>query len=107
MLSEILLSAAICAAVIGGVWLLRGMLLTPVSCGENQEITVELRVSGESAGLENTVSGILWLIDNGTLRGDIRIMDSGMDDSTRRTAELLARTNERVSFIECGSRTDL
>lgn len=105
MLAELILSAVICAAVITGIWLLRGILLTPVACGENQHMTVEIRVSGPSPELENTVSGLLWLVENGTLKADIVITNRGMDEDTRQTAGLLAKTNERVSFEEWGRTT--
>ena len=40
---------------------------------------------------EETLSALVWLRENGTLRGRIIIDDCGMDDDTRETARLLAR----------------
>lgn len=105
MLTELILSAVICAAVIIGIWLLRGVLLTPVVHGRNQRMTVEITVSGSSPELENTVNGLLWLAENGTLRADIVITNNGMDEDTRKAAGLLAKTNERVSVKEWGRTT--
>lgn len=106
MLFEIIVSVFICVAVIFGIWLLRGMLLTPVVRGKNQTMTVYVTVNGPSPELENTVNGLLWLAENGTLRADIMIIDRGMDDGTRERAELMAKTNERVDFSEWRVVTD-
>jgi len=106
MLTELTVSTLVSAMIIAGLWLLRGMILTPVAGGKNQNVTVELRVKGSSPELENTVSGLLWLSDNGTLRADIVIIDEGMDEETRQEAGLLAKTDERVSFREWGRMID-
>ena len=107
MLTEITLSMLVSALIIVGIWLLRGMLLTPVTYGEHQKMTVELRIDGSSPELENTVSSLIWLVDNGTLIANIMIIDDGMDEDTRLEAEILAKTNERVSFKEWRQVTDI
>ena len=73
------------------LWLLRGVMLTPVRLGKHQQLALVLTVSGESPELENTVDRLLWLMENGTLRGQLLLRDAGMDDETRQVAELLDR----------------
>lgn len=73
------------------LWLLRGVMLTPVRLGKHQQLALVLTVSGESPELEHTVDSLLWLVENGTLRGQLLLRDAGMDDETRRVAELLER----------------
>ncbi|HHU23432.1 MAG TPA: hypothetical protein GXZ52_08525 [Clostridiales bacterium] len=89
MIIDIFMAAAISAAIILLLWLLRGVMLTPVKKGKNQKLTVTLRVTGPSPELESTVDGLLWLIRNGTLPAEIIIEDAGMDSETRQAAELL------------------
>lgn len=101
MLLEIVLAVLICAFVLLGIWLLRGMLLTPVSLGKGERLTLRLEVSGAAAELESTVSGLLWLSQNGTLcYARLYIIDCGMDEETRQSARILARADERVCFEE-------
>lgn len=82
-------------AVAAGLWLLlwwlRGMMLLPLRLGNNQQLDLVLTVSGKSEELEHTVQSLQWLLENGTLRGQLVLRDAGMDDQTRHTAELLAR----------------
>ena len=73
------------------LWLLRGVMLTPVRLGKHQQLALVLTVSGESPELENTVDRLLWLMENGTLRGQLLLRDAGMDPETRQVAELLDR----------------
>jgi hypothetical protein len=89
MIIDIFMAAVISAAIILLLWLLRGVMLTPVKKGKNQKLTVTLRVTGPSPELESTVDGLLWLIRNGTLPAEIIIEDAGMDSETRQAAELL------------------
>lgn len=91
MFLNLCISILIVAAVILILWLLRGVMLMPVKCEKMQRLTVVLSVAGPDPGLENTVDGILWLIQNGTLPAEIVIEDAGMDADTRRTAEALTR----------------
>ena len=77
--------------VIALLWFLRGKTLLPVKLGKGQELTVVLRVRGSAPELENTVNAIEWLRADGTLPMNILIVDDGMDNETRRTAQLLAR----------------
>ena len=48
-------------------------------------------MSGAEPRLEETLSALVWLRENGTLRGRIIIDDCGMDGDTRETARLLAK----------------
>lgn len=91
MLVNICISILITAVILLVLWLLRGVMLTPVRRGAEQEITVVLSVTGESKELENTVDGVLWLIQNGTLPASLVIEDAGMDADTRRAAEALTK----------------
>jgi len=81
------------------IWYINGAMLTPVS-GENIDLHICVQVSGEAPELEQTVNGLLWLIDNGTMSGDIVILNSGMTEETKHKANVLARADWRIHFTE-------
>lgn len=91
MLLKILFAVAAAAVLILVLWLLRGVMLTPVRTGKNQQLSVVLTVSGSSPELENTVDGLMWLRQNGTLHAQLVVHDAGMDRETREMAEILER----------------
>ena len=88
---KMLLSFAVAAAVVLLLWYARGAALTPVRPGKNERLAVVLTVTGAAPGLEHTVDGLLWLRQNGTLRARLLVRDAGMDEETRRVAELLEK----------------
>ena len=98
MVLQMVFSVIIAAALIYLLWLLRGVLLTPVHRGKNQKMIIALKVSGESPDLEQTVDGLLWLMSNGTLTGKILIIDDGMDNDTAAVAERLASDGHRIEL---------
>lgn len=91
MFYRIFISIMLSVIVLLFLWLLRGKMFTPVRVGKNQRLSLVLTVSGRAEELENTVSSLRWLIDNGTLCGDILVRDAGMDRETANAAELLQR----------------
>ena len=91
MIIKIILAVCASAAVILLVYLARAALLTPVHIGKNSKLEVCVTVSGPAPELENTVNGILWLIESGAISADITIADAGMDDETRQAAAILHR----------------
>lgn len=89
MMDRVALALAIAVALTVLLWLLRGVMLTPVQKGQNQNITLVLRVTGSAKELEHTADGLAWLIQNGTIPARLVLVDDGMDEETRRAAELL------------------
>lgn len=105
MFLKILASALIAAGIVFLCWLLRGLMLTPLRLGHRSRLTVLLRVTGPEPGLEETLSGLLWLKKNGTLPADIVVEDAGMDDETKAVAALMARGGG-VSLRAAGERNE-
>ncbi len=89
--AEIILAAVITAAILLSLWAVRGISLLPVETGEGVILESRVRATGDGDGLENTVEGLMWLRDNGTLRGNIVISDNGLTCDGRKRAELLAK----------------
>lgn len=91
MLLRFVFAFAAAAALMLLLWLLRGVMLTPVRAGANERLAVVITVTGAAPELENTVDALLWLGQNGTLRAQVLVRDAGMEEETRRAAELLER----------------
>lgn len=92
MLIDVLVSIAIAIAAFLLIWLLRGIVLTPVPKGKNMSMKLVIDISGEAGELENTVDALVWLRKNGTLDADIVVRDLGMGEETARVAGLLKRS---------------
>ena len=112
MVGKVILIAGTAAVCFLAVWYINGALVTPVTGGKNISLRIQVRVLGEAPELEQTVSGLLWLIDNGTIPGEIVLCDAGMDEYTRMVARLMTRDDSRIHFEEnweqygSGERTD-
>ena len=94
MVLRILFAFAAAAALMMLMWLVRGVMLTPVRMGENERLSVVITVTGAAPELENTVNALLWLSRNGTLRAQVLVRDAGMEQNTRQAAELLERRGD-------------
>lgn len=68
------------------IWALKGVLLTPVKTGDSTDMEIELRLRGPEPALEQTLRGLLWLRENGTLKANIRIIACETDEVTRHIA---------------------
>lgn len=112
MFWKILISTLAAALVLFLVWWARGAMLTPVRIGKQSVLTINLRVSGYEPALEESLDGLVWLRDNGTLKGDIVLIDAGMDEETRQLAKLAERRFTCVRLQsgkdakECQEQTD-
>ena len=68
------------------IWALKGVLLTPVKTGDSTDMEIELRLRGPEPALEQTLRGLLWLRENGTLKANIHIIARETDEVTRHIA---------------------
>lgn len=78
---------AIAAILMLVIWALKGMLLTPVKTGESTDMEILLGLNGSEPNLEQTLRGLLWLRENGTLKANIRISANAPDELTRHVAQ--------------------
>ena len=67
-------------------WALKCMLLTPVKTGTGTDMEIELLLHGAEPALEQTLRGLLWLRENGTLKANIRVNAHEPDELTRHIA---------------------
>ena len=92
MLLKLAIGAILAAGLLAFCWRLRGVMLTPVKSGAHIRTQIILWVDGAAPTLEQTVNGLTWLRNNGTLRAEVVIIDRGMD---RATAEVAAALEKR------------
>ena len=98
MLYDLIGTFVISGGVILFIWFLRGLMLMPLKKGKNTNIIILVRVAGHEPVLEQTVKGLGWLRANGTLPGNSRIVDGGMDQETEKLAENLSRSVAGVDY---------
>jgi len=96
---EICLAAAICGIVLVIFFIVRRILLTPIPKTDGASIVTVVSVSGDAPQLEQTIGGLLWLLDSGTLDSTILIVDRGLSESGRKMAQLIL--NDYSSITLC------
>lgn len=70
-------------------WLAFGRLILPVG-GEGMTTCAVVLAKGDGGGLEQTVSGLLWLRRTGLWRGRILIVDRGLSEEGLNVARRFA-----------------
>ena len=63
----------------------------PVPLEEGSSLEVVIKAEGDGAGLQQTVAGVEWLVENGTLPARIVIEDRGLSAQGRKAAEIICR----------------
>ena len=79
--------------------LLYEIIICPVRPGKGERLQAVLRVSGSAPCLENTLRGLLWLRSSGRVKMGIVVVDEGMDEDTRQTAQLLCGEENGIVLI--------
>lgn len=67
------------------------LLVMPLYVGKNSRLDAVLCVNGDEPELEGTVRSLMYLRNSGKMKMDVIIIDDGMDDGTKKTAELLIK----------------
>lgn len=98
----IIMAVAIGTMSILAIWYVVGTFLTPVYTSDNIKIHMCVAVSGDCEELEQSINGLLWLINNGTVSAQIIIIDNNMDAGTRYAAETLAKCEDKIHIAEIG-----
>ena len=96
MLVDFIVGLSLAAVLLIMLWALKGLLLTPITSGENTSISIELTVRDSEPKLEQTIKGFVWLRDNGTLRANLRIDACNADSAAKHIAESYA---EKYGYI--------
>ena len=92
---EIFLSLLTAFGLLSLGWLAFGRLLFPVG-GEGCWAVIPARGNGD--GLEQAVTGMLWLRGGGLMRGPILLVDCGLDDEGRAVADALCLREPEISL---------
>ena len=102
MLVDFIVGLAITTILLIMLWALKGMLLTPITSGENTNISIELQVIGAEPKLEQPIKGFVWLRDNGTLRANLRIDACNADSAAKHIAESYAEKYGYITLSKAG-----
>lgn len=83
-----------------GLWSLRRALFRGAVGGKKTRVTVVVTSEGSPGELEQSVKGLLWLIESGALAGNstVLIKDAGMGREAAQMARILERDNPSVKF---------
>ena len=100
---ELVFEIMVAAIIIGVLAVLlhfgKKLATLPVPLEEGNCLEVIVRAKGDGAGLQQTVAGVEWLIENGTLPASIIIEDRGLSSQGRRAAEIICRDRKTVTYL--------
>jgi len=102
MMLKIFLVAFASALVILCFWALRGLMLMPIKIGRQTMPYLLLCIEGSEPALEQSLNGLLWLNDNGTLRCRIIIAAQNLDEETMFIARTMASEHSCITLLEDG-----
>lgn len=94
---EILLAAILCGSVIGIVLIVKSALFMPVPKTDGSLVFTVIAVKGEAPQLEQTVRGLIWLGNSGIMKSHVVLADCGLEERSRKIAELLAKNGGSVT----------
>ena len=103
---QILIAVAAVSVIFGVIWSLFWSLKTPVRCGHGTGMSTVLTVQGGAEGLEQTLKGLVWLHENGTMSGQILLVDAGLNDEGRILARLILKKYTGVAFCKAEEVTE-
>lgn len=102
MAVNLMVGLALALGIVLLIWSIRGLMLTPVKGSDTLELTTLVTINGTEPGLEQCLEGLIWLRENGTVRADIRIEASGLDEASRHICRSYAKDYRFISFTEHG-----
>ena len=82
------------------LWTIKGLLLRPVKAGKNSKITIIISADEKSENLEYEIKSLRWLRDDGILRADVLIVDTGMNEETAEKARLISKSNTAITICK-------
>ena len=93
---DILTSLAVCAFIIVFIRAVKSVIIMPVKKCKGIEMFTVLRVEGSVPQLEQTLKSLAFVKDDGKM--PVIIVDGGMDENTRKIAELSARSKSEIQI---------
>ena len=99
MIVDFIVGLTIASILLILLWSVKGVLLTPISSGENTLICIDLSVSGKEPMLEQTIKGIIWLRENGTLKAKVHINTQNADTAAKHIARCYADMYDYITLL--------
>ncbi len=100
MFFETFITLIIAVFIVGAIWLIYGRFVTPVKGGKGERLYTLVYARGRTPDLSYTVGSILWLQNSGRINMKIVIVDAGLDEESRKAAEILARDYSTVKLCK-------
>lgn len=89
-----------CALAAAGLvlffWGLLGAFLLPAA---GPGLVLRLSAQGDAPELEQSVRGVVWLVETGLLDAPLQIVDCGLQPEARRRAQRLAEGHPYISLV--------
>ena len=97
---QILIAMGAVSVMFGIIWLIIGRLRTPILWGSQVRVSTVVSATGEAEGLEQALDGLIWLQENGLLKGQIVIADCGMDRDGERLARQAVKKYGKIAICK-------
>lgn len=93
----------ICAVILLFMcWSLKGLMLRPVSKGNNSTLKIVVETFGDEPKLESILDGLVWLRENGTLNAAVEVIANSPDGNIVKIGRTYAEKRQYISFYEAG-----
>ena len=102
MMVEAVAAALLLFSIAAIIFAVRRVVRRPPSGFDGAGVFTVVAAHGDANHLEQTVQGILWRSEGERVNTHIIIADCGLDEHSRKLAELLARDTGRVTLCTPG-----
>ena len=99
MIVDFIVGLTIASILLILLWSVKGVMLTPISSGKNTLLSIDLNVSGKEPMLEQTIKGIIWLRENGTLKAKVHINTQNADTAAKHIARCYADMYDFITLL--------
>lgn len=83
-LLELTAILVVCGTFVLLIWLMRGIMVTPVPTDENTELYMVVAVKGDGTNLEQTLQSLEWISDEGKIPMTLVVCDCGLTDNGKK-----------------------
>jgi hypothetical protein len=96
LITDIATVIIVCGTFLLLIWLIRGLVVTPVPVDENTKLFMVVAVSGDGGNFEQTIHSLEWLRSESRIPMELVVTDCGLDDEGRRLAALTVSGTEYI-----------
>lgn len=78
----------VCGTFILLIWLMRGIMMTPVPTDENTELYMVVAAKGDGGHLEQTLNSLEWLYERERIPMTIVVCDCGLSETGKKLVSI-------------------